>query len=172
MLLIDLSALREGPIDVAQAVPTSAPCFSEIALELVAPVQLSGRLVEAGPGQYYWRGKLETLIRGACRRCLVPIEATVSQQVSVLFTEDDQAEDPSAYPIPPRGAGLDLGDAVREELVLAAPDYLLCREDCRGICPRCGTDLNEGKCDCKLEADPRWKPLEALKSALHGPERK
>ena len=171
MLLIDLSALREGPIDMAQAVPTSDPCFSEIALELAAPVQLSGRLVEAGPGQYYWRGKLETLIRGACRRCLAPVEATVSQPVSVLFTEDDQAEDPSAYPISPNAAEFDPGDAVREELVLAAPDYLLCREDCRGICPRCGTDLNEGKCDCKPEADPRWKVLEALKAALPGPER-
>lgn len=171
MLLIDLSALREGPIDMAQSIPASDPCFHEITLELGAPVALSGRLVEAGPGQYYWRGKLETLIRGACRRCLAPVEAPVSQAVSVLFTEDDQAEDPSAYPIPPRAAELDPGDAVREELILAAPDYLLCRDDCRGICPRCGIDLNEGTCDCKAEADPRWKALEALKSALPGPER-
>jgi uncharacterized protein len=52
---------------------------------------------------------------------------------------------------------------IREELILAVPEYVLCREECRGLCPRCGKDLNEGPCACRPEPDPRWAALEALK---------
>ena len=71
-----------------------------------------------------------------------------------------------------RGArSLDLRPAVREEWLLAAPAFVLCREDCKGLCPRCGADLNEGPCSCtKTEIDPRWASLAALKGRLDDPK--
>jgi uncharacterized protein len=58
---------------------------------------------------------------------------------------------------------VDVTPAVREELVLAAPTFLLCRDDCRGICPRCGKDLNAGPCGCAPATDSRWQQLAAQK---------
>ena len=58
-------------------------------------------------------------------------------------------------------------EAVREELILSVPDYVLCTDECKGICAGCGVDLNTGTCTCKKEPDDRWAALEALKTAQH-----
>ena len=171
MLRIGLAALRQGSIDMVQAVPADDPLFEPLELELGGPVHLSGRLMEAGAGRYYWRGGIRARVRATCRRCLGAVDVEVAQPVGVFFTEDANAEDPAAYFIQPRAAELDPGEAVREELVLAVPEYVLCRKECRGICPGCGEDLNRSSCACKPEPDHRWAPLEALKAALHGDER-
>ncbi|MFQ5703039.1 MAG: DUF177 domain-containing protein [Gemmatimonadales bacterium] len=164
MLQIDLGALRNGPVDMEQAVPTDDPCFSDLDVQLAEPVRLSGRLMEAGSGCFFWHGSLHTQVMGFCRRCLEPVEVVVDQQLDVLFTEDQDADDPSAYVIPHRAAELDPGEAVREELILAVPDYVLCDPECRGLCPDCGTNFNESSCNCENnESDPRWAVLEALK---------
>ena len=89
----------------------------------------------------------------------------IEQPVGVLFTEEQNSDDPAAYTIAPRSTELDPGEAVREELILAVPEYALCSDECRGICPRCGTDLNSGTCNCQPERDPRWAELEKLKAA-------
>lgn len=62
------------------------------------------------------------------------------------------------------GEKIGLDDAFREELILQTPEYPLCRADCRGLCPRCGIDLNKGSCDCTQEAiDPRLAALKNIK---------
>ncbi|UCG87373.1 MAG: DUF177 domain-containing protein, partial [Gemmatimonadota bacterium] len=119
----------------------------------------------AGNSRYYWQGGLRTRVKTACRRCLADLEVEIEQLIQALFAEEENADDPAVYVIPPRATQLDLSEAVREELILAVPDYSLCREDCRGICPRCGTDLNTGTCGCQPESDPRWTQLERLKAA-------
>jgi uncharacterized protein len=116
-----------------------------------------------GPGAYFWEGRIRTRIGGQCRRCLEPAEVALDQAVRLLFTEDQGADDPGAVIIPAHAAEIDLGDAVREEMILAAPEFPLCREECRGLCPRCGANLNQGPCNCRLESDPRWKALESLR---------
>jgi uncharacterized protein len=61
---------------------------------------------------------------------------------------------------------LDLREAIRQNALLAIPMKPLCREDCAGLCQKCGQDLNEGQCDCtKPEIDPRWSKLADLASA-------
>ena len=60
---------------------------------------------------------------------------------------------------------MDWGEAVREELMLAGPRYVVCNEGCQGLCPRCGTNRNQEPCGCVTdEADPRWEALRALNS--------
>ena len=166
MLGIDLGALSRGPIDMVQAVPADDPVFEQLNFQLSGSVQLSGRLMEAGKGRYYWQGGLQTRVKSACRRCLTDLELEIDQAVEVLFTEDDGTDDPAAYSIPRHAGELDLGKAVREELILAVPEYSLCNQGCRGICPSCGTDLNGGTCSCEPESDPRWAGLEELRAAL------
>jgi uncharacterized protein len=85
-------------------------------------------------------------------------------------TEGDGEDDPAAYPIPEGTNVLDLREPIREELVLNVPPFPLCREDCAGLCDKCGADLNSGSCDCRPDRDPRWAALEGLKGTLPGNE--
>jgi uncharacterized protein len=151
---------------MAQAVPADDPVFEKLEFQLSEPVHLSGRLTDAGTGRYYWHGGLTTHVRAVCRRCLAEVEVAIEQPVEVLFTDDAAADDPAAYVIDPDAAELDSGQAVREELILAVPDYVLCSDGCKGLCPRCGTDLNTGTCQCKPETDMRWSALEKLRTGI------
>ena len=168
MLRIDLRALAAGPVDTDVALPPDAPVLEGLEHALATPLRVRGRLTASGEGRYFWHGTLETQVAGNCRRCLVPVVADVRAEVGALFSEDDAGEDPATYPIPPGAGELDLRTMVREELLLAAPAYLLCREDCRGLCARCGKDLNDGPCSCEPEPDPRWAALRALRE--QGPD--
>ena len=59
---------------------------------------------------------------------------------------------------------LDLRPALREQWLLNVPGYALCRDDCKGLCPTCGAELNVGPCDCaSTSADPRWDALRKLR---------
>jgi len=93
----------------------------------------------------------------------VPVVA----EIDALFSADpDSLEDPSSYPLAPDATEIDLRPAVREELLLAVPRWVVCRDDCRGLCRRCGNDLNAGPCGCPPAVDQRWKGLAALKDKL------
>jgi uncharacterized protein len=57
-----------------------------------------------------------------------------------------------------------MSNAVRGEVILAMNPYAVCDPECKGLCPGCGANLNEGPCDCAVdETDPRWETLRALK---------
>jgi len=167
MLRIDLRAVDKSPVDVSGSIATDDPTFDGVDLDLRLPVRVSGRIVRAGSGRFYWRGRIETKLGGACRRCLAGLEMPIDQQVDVFFAERaSQGEDATEYTIPEGTGFLDLADAVREELLLAAPVFAECREDCAGLCARCGKDLNLGPCDCSPVPDPRWAALERLRDTL------
>ena len=62
------------------------------------------------------------------------------------------------------GESIDVDEIVKEQILLAVPARTLCREDCQGMCPECGVDLNTGQCNCAVdEVDPRWAALKDLK---------
>jgi uncharacterized protein len=78
-------------------------------------------------------------------------------------------EDEETYPLV--GEHLDLRPLVRDALLLELPIAPLCRDDCRGLCPTCGADLNEGTCACEdPTSDPRWSVLDRLRQAEAGEE--
>ena len=61
------------------------------------------------------------------------------------------------------GDAIDVDEIVKEQVLLAVPTRMLCREDCKGICPECGTDRNTGDCNCVAnDIDPRWAALKNL----------
>ena len=73
-------------------------------------------------------------------------------------------EDGDARVLDARAPELDLSGPVREEVVLAVDPYVVCDPECRGLCPRCGANLNIEACGCSFhEPDPRWDALRALK---------
>jgi uncharacterized protein len=163
MLRIDLAAVREGPVETVAEVATDDPLVVQTGVALATPLVVTGRLSAAGEGKYYWQARLETVVRAECRRCLAPVEVPLSQSLGLVFVpEEDAGDEDDCYVVPRRATDLDLSAAVREELILAVPQYVECRDDCRGLCPRCGADLNAGPCRCQPETDPRWALLTKL----------
>jgi uncharacterized protein len=149
MLRIDRRELRAGPVETTATVGANDPLLEGLGIRLEDGLHVSGRLQQAGHGDYLWRGHLGGMARAECRRCLAGVAVPIAADVDVLFSADpDAGDDPSVYPLAEAATHVDVGEAVREELALAVPAYVLCREDCAGLCPRCGADLNAGPCGC------------------------
>ena len=168
MLEVDLRELARGPVETRDQLAGDDPLFEGLEVVLAEPVRVAGRLQDAGDGRFYWRGSLTTRVSAECRRCLAPVAVPVTVRIDALFSRDpDALEDPNSYPLAPDATEIDLRPAVREELLLAVPQWVVCRDECRGLCPRCGKDLNAGPCGCPpAPVDGRWRALEALKHKL------
>ena len=95
-----------------------------------------------------------------CDRCLAPVKTEVSFRFSENIAKD-QTDGSAARFI---GSDVvDIGPLVAESVLAAMPMKVLCREDCRGLCPMCGTNLNESACSCEsLSIDPRFESLRSL----------
>ena len=140
------------------------------AVQGVLPVRLD---VSRSPSGWLFRLRLSAEVRGPCFRCLgdarVPLAidtrefAATGRGENAPFDEDLDSE----YL---QGERLDVAAWARDAVVEALPDVIACRDDCAGICPTCGADLNAGPCDCPpaVETDPRWGPLAALAERLEG----
>jgi uncharacterized protein len=149
MLRIDIRALYEGPVETSGLMEPNDPVFEGLGLDFEGPVQVQGRLARTGDNEFFWQARISGRMRGHCRRCLRDLVSGVETDVEVLFSADpDAVEDPATYPLVVPVTHVDVRPAVREEVALAASAYPLCREDCAGLCPRCGADLNDGPCNC------------------------
>jgi DUF177 domain-containing protein len=152
MLRVDIRDLSRGPVRTDGRLEPDDPSFEGLDLGLSGPVLVDGQLQATGDGEYLWRGHIHGVVRGECRRCLTDVldEVDIDVDAAVFSTDPDAADDPDFYPIAERASHIDVTDVVREELALAAQtDLLLCREDCAGLCPQCGADLNAGPCACR-----------------------
>ena len=117
-------------------------------------------------------GRIEGKLENSCARCLEPIETEVSGKLDLFFHPMAEIARSEEHAISSDDAdvgfyeepGLPLADVVREQLSLWLPMRELCREDCRGLCPRCGVNRNRERCDCKEELnDSRWDALRQMK---------
>lgn len=167
MLRVDLRELARGPVETRGELTQDDPALEGTDVSLREPVVVSGRLQAIGEGRFYWQGKATTAIQGECRRCLTPVSVPLDLEIGALFTQDAEAlDDPDSYAVAPDATEIDVTRAVREELLLEAPRYAVCREDCQGLCPQCGKDLNAGPCGCAPATEARWQPLKTLKDIL------
>jgi uncharacterized protein len=152
MLEVDIRELRRGPVETVGKLAPGDPVLEGLELDLAGPLSVDGRLQETSDGEFFWRATIEGRVHTACRRCLAELTCPIEADVSVMFSTDpDAADDPSVYPLPVDSRTVDVRQAVREEMALSAPAFLLCREDCAGLCPTCGADLNAGPCACAVQ---------------------
>lgn len=164
MLSIDIRALESQAASVKGSLAADDAVWEEGDIRPRDRVLVEGRLSIAGTGRYYFSGRMSGSLEMPCRRCLKPAGAAVREDLHLLFAETgaEEADDPDVFVISPHTPELDLRPAIREQWLLAAPAFLECREQCRGLCARCGADLNEGPCDCPPETDSRWSALRSL----------
>jgi uncharacterized protein len=118
---------------------------------------LSDGITVSGVATAHWHGE--------CRRCLALVNEAADVQIDELYQL--VVTNPDAFPI--ENDQLLLLPMVRENILVAVPQFLLCQEGCKGLCPECGTDLNTGECSCApVRLDERWDVLDALKDRLAG----
>jgi uncharacterized protein len=157
MLRVDIRDLQRGPVKTVGELQPDDPAFEGLDLHLVGPVSVNGQLQATGQGEYLWRGSLRGALQAECRRCLGDVRSNLDINVdaAIFSTDPDAADDPDFYPLLERASHIDIRDVAREELALAVPSrLLLCREECAGLCPTCGADLNAGVCGCSAPAEP------------------
>lgn len=161
MFVIDLGALHDGEVRLRREVPADHPLWEGID-GLTRPVAVA--LTARDVGAAVWVDlQIETELERPCRRCLVTVRRPIDQEVGIVFQPASEVEegDDDAYTYRPDRKELDFSDAVREQLILAVPSYMTCREECRGLCAQCGVNRNEVDCDCRPEAGA--SPWDALK---------
>ena len=165
MLSFDIRSLASQAEQVDGALAADDPVWQDEDTRPSTPIRVTGRLSAAGGERYYFSGHFEGEVAGECRRCLTDVTESVGEDVQLLFVEPDTegADDPDVYVIDPRAHELDLRPALREQWLLAVPAFVQCREDCKGLCPTCGTDLNTGACDCAPVTDSRWDALRKVR---------
>lgn len=95
-----------------------------------------------------------------CARCMKPLEEAYSISVSeTLASENAEVTDRDAV-LPLVGTSIDLDAVIWPAVLPELPTKLLCKQDCKGLCPQCGADLNESTCSCTADTiDPRWAAL-------------
>jgi uncharacterized protein len=145
-------------------------------LRLVQAPRISGDIRRDGQRAHV-RGRVTARVQVECDRCLKPIELPVDSsfkleyvtqadyqaQQAVELTEDDL--DLTVFD----GEVIDIDELVNEEILLAVPDHILCQDNCKGICPRCGADRNSENCGCETaEVDPRWAGLQEIEKRKNG----
>ncbi len=167
MLTIPLARLeREGSLEIRAEIPSDDPSWEGTELRFSAPLSVSGKAGWMASGEVLARLRLRGVLAQECRRCLEPVSVEVKEELTLVFSpmeETDEGEEEGVRPLPDGPGELDLAEAIREELVLSQSPLALCRPDCKGLCPQCGVNLNEDRCECSSEElDPRWDALRAL----------
>jgi uncharacterized protein len=177
MLVIDIPRIPPEGLDL-----DLEPQAAQLHLEGEAEFRLSPGLrlrchVELVDGStVHVRGRLQAAVEPECGRCLEPYRLGLDQELDLFYLpgsaqaaqeqeEEVELADRDVVVGYYEGDRLDLGAAVREQLLLALPMKRLCREDCRGLCERCGKNLNAGVCGCPAAEepeDPRLAPLRGL----------
>jgi uncharacterized protein len=143
----------------------------DIDLEVVQPLVGRIRLLRTTDGILV-TGSLHTEVRVSCRRCLKSFDLPVDFALEEQFRPSIDVYTGAALPVEDGEDVvtrtdlhhmLDITEVIRQDLLLAMPMSPLCSQDCRGLCARCGADLNTETCTCQEEeADPRLEVLRQL----------
>ena len=163
-MLLGLSKIIDSPgasVSFSTSVDLSDLRYG-VSYPVTEPVLAQGT-VRNTAGVLMMTGNLTTCIHGVCDRCAVDFDREINFPIDVvLVTELSNEENEDEWVFPLEGDSADLDDIVRTVFVLNLDSKLLCREDCKGLCHRCGKNLNEGPCNCQKELDPRFAALKQL----------
>jgi uncharacterized protein len=175
---LDLNTVTTPEVPVERVFPPADIRREADDVRPVGEVRFNGRLQKQADNRYRLLGRLSAVLELDCGRCLEPFTLPVNAEVDLTYVphptnpspstgnaatttvEEIELSDDDLTTAFYRGQVLDLVDMVREQFYLAMPMRPLCRHDCRGLCPKCGTNLNVETCQCTTEwQDPRLAVL-------------
>ena len=179
MLRIHIEQLKERSVFLevecpADRFPVLRQMMSAGECEFAAPIQI--RLNAARIGEMVEvEGEFQTSLQLSCGRCLKQFLSPLQAAFALTYTQETSAADSGggskrapadaeeAGLLRFRGDSVDLRDGIQEQVILSLPLRPLCGEECRGLCPRCGADLNQGSCSCRpASADNAFAALRKL----------
>jgi len=175
MFMVQLGGVERGEIlKVRQGLSPDDSLWEGSGLRLVGDLLVECAITATAGGQLIARGQVAAVLGGECRRCLSPVKVELQVPLDLVWMPEDELSDElsdedgegadGVRTLPAGAREVDLGEAIREEVILAAPVHVVCRETCLGICPRCGSEQLESECTCtQAEPDPRWSALRVLK---------
>jgi len=170
-MFLDVKELAVRKIRIRKSYAPGTVDFHTGEFQQVEPLEVraTAELVE---GQIRISGSLRTRLELTCARCLDTVVEEVSRDFDLYYrpmstiTKEEEVhlrQDDTEIGFF-EGEGFFLADVLAEQVILSLPMKVICRSDCRGLCPHCGTNLNSEECRCETHAaDPRMAPLARLK---------
>jgi uncharacterized protein len=148
--------------------PAGSLDLDEEQYHFTKPISVECTLQKVGE-QIVCRARVTTSIELECSRCLEPREEEIGEEMTLLIAlsgrPERAGEDPEVKVVLPGAEEVDLSEEIRQTVLLAIPEKPLCQDDCLGLCPQCGTNLNLERCHCQGKvADSRWSGLQKLLS--------
>lgn len=168
---LDLEKLEEFGGRFAEVYEIGQLLFDDSDLRLTSSVEVRGH-VRRRKSEAELTGELQTRVAIPCDRCLKSVELPVDVNFDERFVEAVSWREEEQHELQPEdlnlsvfdGETIELDDLVKEEILLALPGHVLCKEDCRGLCPVCGIDRNTATCNCESKpVDSRWEKLKDLR---------
>ncbi|QRN86252.1 DUF177 domain-containing protein [Clostridia bacterium] len=162
---LDISKIRsksgsEKSIDFIQPVEDIA----EKKIHFLQPVHFKGKIRNLD-GTLYLDGEADILIERVCDRCLCAYKQSLTIRIEENFCPENKIIDDIDFLKTYNGNQLVLDRSIQDCVLLNTNMNSICKEDCKGICPTCGKDLNEGPCSCEKDTiDPRMEILKNLVS--------
>lgn len=171
---LDISQLRQRETVIDRTIPPGE-CPASDDFRVAAPVALH-LLVRKDDGRVRLEGRVSARLSVPCSRCLEPFDVPVDSPFDLRYVpqvtlaasgakdhDDNEIGEDDLSTAPYDGESIDLGQVLEEQFYLALPMKPLCRDDCRGLCPACGTNLNLQSCSCDTTwVDPRMDALRTL----------
>ncbi len=181
-MFLDIKDLELHPIDFTEEFQPGVIDLGNDARQKTA-LKATGRaeLVEEHHGKHKvikdirLRGTVKAGLELQCARCLDPVPQEVNREFELLYRplgadagrDELSVTDAEAEIGYYQGEGILLEDVLREQVLLALPLKVTCREDCKGLCPHCGRNLNQEQCSCEVPTeDPRWSALKEVRARL------
>ena len=168
MILLDLREFEEFPASATLSAGAGQIDANDDRLVEVneATVRLA---IQMSNEEFFCQGQVDARLTLECARCLTPFGHEVSEPVDFIIRSEVPSEEPRAIDdedyvfFKGNDLTVDIVEPVRQAILLSLPLKPLCREDCRGLCPQCRRNLNEGSCRCETRVDdPRWDGLKDL----------
>jgi uncharacterized protein len=170
-LLLDVGQMRDPEARIERTFAAGVLPTDQSICRIAAPVALSV-VVRKDRMQFRLVGRVKTAVELTCSRCLESFPLAVDEPFDVLYLphtapgpgEERMVEDDDLSTAFYEDNVIDLGQLMQEQCYLAVPMKPLCKEDCRGLCSVCGTNLNTGSCECRPAwVDPRLAVLQQLR---------
>jgi DUF177 domain-containing protein len=169
---VDLLSVTDEPLPFDFKIAAGEIDLETEGVKVIGEIHVKGKLSK-NAAKSDVKGTISAPLEIDCTRCLAPVERTLEIVFQADFvgkelfpdSKETHVENSDLDTDVLEGNELDLTQMAREQILLNLPEQALCREECKGICPTCGKDLNEGECKCgEDEIDPRWAALKDFKS--------
>ena len=164
---IELENLEDGRGEFSHVYQPETLDLGDDRARLIGTATVKGNVRVRGT-EAFVTGHVEASVAVDCDRCLTQVEMAVNAHLALEFiTVNDYGSTMVAELTDAEmsvsvfdGEGIDVDETVKEQILLSVPTRTLCQENCKGICPNCGSDRNAGDCGCDSnEGDPRWAAL-------------